>query len=296
MSQLLETKVRVIISYSSGSTQFYTEDLGNDTPLKMVVIPEGSFMMGSPETELDRSDSESPQHVVTLQSFFMGMFPVTQAQWRAVANLPKSKIELNPDPSKFKGDDNRPVEQVSWFEAVEFCDRLSIKTEKMDRLYRLPTEAEWEYACRAGTQTPFHFGETITTELANYYGADDKENRLSGSYGRGPKGIYRKETTVAEYFKNANRFGLYDMHGNVSEWCLDTWHGSYSEKPEELKKNGNIPWVSSDKNDENRLLRGGSWSNYPRYCRSAYRSNYRPDLGNYYFGFRVVSSLARTLP
>jgi formylglycine-generating enzyme required for sulfatase activity len=296
MSQMTasQTKTRVNICFSSGSSQFYTEDLGNGTLLNMVAIPDGSFMMGSPETELDRSYDESPQHVVTLQSFFMGMFPVTQAQWRAVATqLPQIKIELTPEPSNFKGDDNRPVEQVSWFEAVEFCDRLSAKT---GREYRLPTEAEWEYACRADTTTPFHFGETITTNLANYDGTDDKDNKWSGSYGRGPKGIYRKETTPITHFKTANAFGLYDMHGNVLEWCLDTWHGSYSEKPEELKKNGNIPWVSSDKSDESRLLRGGSWIYLPGNCRSAYRSNDRPVDRNRNVGFRVVSCVARTLP
>jgi formylglycine-generating enzyme required for sulfatase activity len=296
MSQMTasQTKTRVNICFSSGSSQFYTEDLGNDTLLSMVAIPEGSFMMGSPETEIDRSGFESPQHSVTLQSFFMGMFPVTQSQWKAVAtDLPKSKIDLNPEPSNFKGEDNRPVEQVSWFEAVEFCDRLSVKT---GREYRLPTEAEWEYACRAGTITPFCFGETITTNLANYDGTDDKDNKWSGSYGRGPKGIYRKETTPITHFRTANRFGLYDMHGNVLEWCLDTWHKSYSEKPEELKKSGNTPWVSSDKSDENRLLRGGSWGNYPRNCRSAYRGDGRPDARSSYVGFRVVSCVARTLP
>jgi formylglycine-generating enzyme required for sulfatase activity len=290
-----QTKIRVNIRFSSGSTQFYTEDLGNGTLLNMVAIPDGSFSMGSPETEPDRRDSESPQHSVTLQSFFMGMFPVTQAQWRAVAtHLPKSKIDLNPEPSHFKGDDNCPVEQVSWFDAVEFCDRLSAKTE---REYRLPTEAEWEYACRAGTTTPFHFGETITTELANYRGTDEETMKWSGSYGRGPKGIYRKETTPATYFKTTNRFGLHDMHGNVWEWCLDNWHDSYSEKPEELKKDGNTPWLSSDKSETSRLLRGGSWYSFPRNCRSAFRYySLPPDDRDDFIGFRVVSCLARTLP
>jgi formylglycine-generating enzyme required for sulfatase activity len=291
MSQMTasQTKTRVNICFSSGSSQFYTEDLGNDTLLSMVAIPEGSFMMGSPETEIDRSGFESPQHSVTLQSFFMGMFPVTQSQWKAVAtDLPKSKIDLNPEPSQFKGDDNRPVEQVSWFEAVEFCDRLSVKT---GREYRLPTEAEWEYACRADTTTPFHFGETLSSELAIY--------DWDSSYNNGPKGGDRREvrrgTEPVGNFP-ANAFGLYDMHGNVFEWCLDTWHDNYSEKPEELKKSGNTPWVSSDKSDEKRLLRGGSWDAYPRNCRSAYRYSYRPDVRVNVIGFRVVSCVARTLP
>jgi formylglycine-generating enzyme required for sulfatase activity len=289
-----QIKNRINISFRQGKTQFYPEDLGNGTILKMVAIPQGSFIMGSPETEPDRRTSESPQHSVTLQSFFMGMFPVTQAQWRAVATqLPQINIELTPEPSEFKGDDNRPVEQVSWFEAVEFCDRLSVKT---GCEYRLPTEAEWEYACRAGTTTPFHFGETISTDLANYRGTDDDALKWSGSYGRGSKGIYRQETTATTYFKTANAFGLFDMHGNVWEWCLDTWHDSYSEKPEELKKSGNIPWISGDESKENRLLRGGSWIIDPRNCRSAYRYGSHPGDRNNFIGFRIVSCLARTLP
>ncbi|NEO21280.1 MAG: formylglycine-generating enzyme family protein, partial [Moorea sp. SIO4A5] len=126
----------------------------------MVAIPEGSFIMGSPETEEGHTNDESPQHRVTVTSFFMGKYPVTQAQWQAVAALPQVNRELEPDPSHFKGK-NRPVEQVSWYDAVEFCERLSQYTK---RPYRLPSEAEWEYACRAGTTTPFHFGETITTD------------------------------------------------------------------------------------------------------------------------------------
>lgn len=134
--------------------------------MEMVAIPGGKFIMGSPESESERGTWESPQHTVTIQPFFMGKFTVTQSQWKAVAALPKVNIDLNPDPFNFKGD-NRPVEQVSWDDVIEFCARLSKKTEKT---YRLPSEAEWEYACRAGTTTPFYFGETITTDLANYRG------------------------------------------------------------------------------------------------------------------------------
>jgi formylglycine-generating enzyme required for sulfatase activity len=149
----------------------------------MVLIPGGSFLMGSPEAEPDRSDNEGPQHKVTVPPFFMGRYPITQAQWRAVAALPQIKREPRPDPSRFKGD-NRPVEQVNWYDAVEFCARLSAHT---GRAYRLPTEAEWEYACRAGTTTPFAVGETITTEVANYDG--------NYTYNNGPKGEDRRETT-----------------------------------------------------------------------------------------------------
>jgi formylglycine-generating enzyme required for sulfatase activity len=149
----------------------------------------------------------------------MGKFPVTQAQWRAVAALPKINTDLDPDPSYFNGA-NRPVEQVSWDEAMEFCRRLSKKT---GRDYRLPSEAEWEYACRAGTNKPFHFGKRITSDLANYNG--------NSVYGNAPKGKYREETTPVGSLKVANAFGLYDMHGNVWEWCADGWHENYEGAP-----------------------------------------------------------------
>jgi len=140
------------------------EHLGNGITLEMVAIPGGTFLMGSPESEKDRSSNESPQHRVTVKPFFMGKFTITQAQWQAVAALPKLKTDLNANPSHFKGA-NRPVEKVSWYDAEEFCARLSRKTSKA---YRLPSEAEWEYACRSETTTPFHFGETLTPQIANY--------------------------------------------------------------------------------------------------------------------------------
>jgi hypothetical protein len=155
-----------IIKRETKQAQYFTETLQTLSPsgkgvwdLDMVVIPGGTFMMGSSEGE--GRDSEKPQHEVTVQPFFMGKYPVTQAQWQAVASLPQVNRELKPDPSRFKGE-NRPVERVSWYDAKEFCDRLSRYTGKP---YRLPSEAEWEYACRAGTTTPFHFGETITSWL-----------------------------------------------------------------------------------------------------------------------------------
>ncbi|KPQ32121.1 MAG: Sulfatase-modifying factor enzyme 1 [Phormidesmis priestleyi Ana] len=147
------------------TTRYYTESLegiGEALPLQMLLIPAGTFMMGSPEDEPDRQEDEI-QHEVSVPPFFLGRYPITQAQWRAVANLPQVNRELNPEPSNFKGE-NLPVERVSWYEAVEFCDRLAART---GRPYRLPSEAEWEYACRAGTTAPFHFGRTLTTEVAN---------------------------------------------------------------------------------------------------------------------------------
>jgi formylglycine-generating enzyme required for sulfatase activity len=177
----------------------YVATLGDGVELELVRIPGGSFPMGSPDTELERFDREGPQHRVTVAEFFMGKYAVTQSQWRVVAAMETVNRELDPNPSRFQGED-RPVERVSWLEAVEFCDRLSRHT---GRTYRPPTEAEWEYACRAGTETPFHFGSTITPALANYNG--------NYTYADEPKGEYRGQTTPVGSFGVANSFGLYDI-------------------------------------------------------------------------------------
>jgi formylglycine-generating enzyme required for sulfatase activity len=225
--------------------------------------------MGAPKSELESSNDERPQHDVTLPTFYLGRYPVTQVQWRAVAAYPKIERDLDLNPSRFKGN-NRPVERVSWDDAREFCQRLSAKTNKD---YRLPSEAQWEYACRAGTTTPFHYGETITTELANYAG--------SYTYNNGLKGEDRNETTEVGRFP-ANDWGLHDMHGNVWEWCEDDWHSNYEGAPSD-----GSAWVESDRTETRRLLRGGSWFYDPENCRSACRVNFtRGDrFGN--FGFRV---------
>jgi formylglycine-generating enzyme required for sulfatase activity len=254
------------------SAQYFTEDV-NGVGIDMVSIPGGTFKMGSPETEEDREENEGPQHDVTVPSFFMGKYAVTQEQWRMVADrIPKVKIDLDPKPSNFEGD-RLPVEKVSWLDAVEFCDRLSRHT---GRVYRLPSEAEWEYACRAGTTTAFHFGNTIANELANY------EYKL------------QKTTDVGSY-DIANRFGLYDMHGNVFEWCQDDWHSNYEGAPID-----GSAWIYGDREKgSSKLLRGGSWVSDPRYCRSAYRSHLSPDARDSLLGFRLVRSLsvpARILP
>ncbi|MFH7245676.1 MAG: formylglycine-generating enzyme family protein [Spirulina sp.] len=258
--------------------------LGQDRllTLDMVLIPGGTFMMGSPDDEPERFDREGPQHEVTVPPFFMAKTLITQAQWRAVAHqLDPVDRELDPDPSSFKGDD-RPVENVSWHDATEFCARLSCLT---GRDYRLPTEAEWEYACRAGTTTPFAFGETLTADLANY--------DASVTYAEGVKGEYRRETTPVGSFP-PNAFGLYDMHGNVWEWCQDHWHDNYQGAPTD-----GSAWLFSDerkdKNDPRRVLRGGSWLFNPRNGRSACRNNRHPDARTYNYGFRVVCSAARAL-
>ncbi|CCI06361.1 conserved hypothetical protein [Microcystis aeruginosa PCC 7941] len=297
------------IKKESKQSQYFGEDLGKDITLEMVAIPGGTFTMGSPAGEGD--NDEKPQHQVTVPPFFMGKYPITQAQWRAIASRTDLKVKQDLDlkPAYFKDrpdSDRRPVEQVNWYDAIEFCARLS---KLSGREYRLPSEAEWEYACRAGTTTAFHFGETITTDLANYRGTDwEIENKVyPGNYGRGPKGTYREETTPVGHFKVANDFGLYDMHGNVWEWCLDPWHDSYQGKTQTdsevwdekqnaeqylLNKN-NVIQLLSDK--RTRVLRGGSWGNNPWNCRSAPRSWSIPDDRlNYSIGFRVVCRFPRT--
>jgi formylglycine-generating enzyme required for sulfatase activity len=264
-----------IIRRSEGKAEVMTENIGNGVSLEMVKIPGGRFLMGSPETEAKRDDDEGPQHYVNVPEFFMGKYPVTQAQWQAV---------MGNNPSYFKGK-NRPVEKVSWNEATKFCQKLSKKT---GRDYRLPSEAEWEYACRAGTKTPFYFGETINTDLANYRGTDFEAYGWSGSYGRGPKGEYRKQTTDVGDFP-PNSFGLYDMHGNVCEWCADESHDNYDGAPTD----GSV-WLDGDK--DRSPLRGGSWDSDPDICRSAYRVNFdRRDVPYYITGFRVVCDGGRTL-
>ncbi|WP_414551644.1 formylglycine-generating enzyme family protein [Anabaena sp. CCY 0017] len=260
-----------------GKAQYFVEKLRDGVALDMVAIPGGTFTMGAPEGEAESRDNERPQHPVTVPAFFMGKYPVTQAQWRVVAKFKQVERPLEADPSLFKGDD-LPVENISWDEAVEFCARLSKVTGKT---YRLPSEAEWEYACRAGTTTPFHFGETITPELGNFDG--------NYTYASAPKGEYREKTTPVGSFKLANAFGLYDMHGNVYEWCADLWHDNYNGAP-----NDGGAWLSKNDNDNRRLLRGGYWLYYPRYCRSAFRNRYEPDSRDDAIGFRVVVSAART--
>jgi len=228
----------------------YTNNLG----MKFTWIPPGSFMMGSPKEEKERLPDES-QHKVTLtKGFYMGVYTVTQEQWQAV---------MGNNPSHFKGEKNLPVEQVSWNDCQEFIKKLREK-DKDKKAYRLPTEAEWEYSCRAGTTTPFHFGETISTDQANYYG--------EAVYGNGKVGVYRKKTTPVGTFP-ANAWGLHDMHGNVWQWCQD-WYAEYPKN--------NVTDPQGPEKGESRVLRGGSWSGTPEYCRSAYRGRNEP-------GIRVIN-------
>ena len=272
---------------------------GEAEALTLLWIPPGRFWMGSPETEPERRDSEGPQHLVQLQGFFMSQTPITQAQWREVAGWEEGPgeqwgRELKLDPSRFQSKegqendevhllqgesntDQRPVEQVGWEDAMEFCHRLSKRT---GRFYTLPSEAQWEYACRAGTTTPFCFGDTISPELANYRG--------DFAFADGPQGAFRKQTTPVGMFP-ANAWGLHDMHGNVWEWCLDEWHKSYEGAPTDGQA-----WVDAavgEKSKESvkiRLLRGGSWYLIPRFCRSAFRDHDQPVDALSSVGFRLV--------
>ncbi|MEM7595115.1 MAG: bifunctional serine/threonine-protein kinase/formylglycine-generating enzyme family protein, partial [Cyanobacteria bacterium P01_A01_bin.83] len=233
--------------------KYITLELENNITLDLVGIPGGKFAMGSPETEPEREVEESPVHSVSIRPFLMGKYPITQAQWWAV---------MGNNPSRFAESDTanckKPVEKVSWSDCNQFCQQLS---QLIGREFRLPTEAEWEYACRGKTLSPFHFGSTISTELANYNGED--------SYGIGAEGENRQQTTDVDLF-SANQYGLYDLHGNVAEWCADTWHHSYRNAPTD-----GSAWVGNNPK-ELRVLRGGSWLHLPGSCRSAQRLKSSP--------------------
>jgi len=251
----------------------WLEPLGEGVALTMVTIPPGRFVMGSPPHEVERRDLEDPQHLVELEGFWMGQTPISQAQWRQV---------MGTNPSKFQGDrtdrDQRPVERVSWEESMAFCAKLR---ERTGRHYCLPSEAQWEYACRAGTTTPFHCGATLISELANF--------NATSTYGAAPKGVVRRETSQLDQFP-ANRWGLLDLHGNVWEWCLDEWHSSYDGAPKDgrawLERQGSSRREPDGRRGA-RLLRGGSWDDFPRSCRSAFRNLSPPDNRGNIIGFRV---------
>lgn len=268
---------KAITQSQTKQIELFTEDLGNNILLEMIKIPAGKFWMGQTESEKQElirqvgkenyqkyCARELPRHQVNLQSFFLGKYPVTQAQYQQI---------MRDNPSKFKDFEdsfNHPVENVTWEMAKEFCQKLSEKTGKN---YGLPSEAQWEYACRAGTETPFSLGQIITTDYVNYNG--------NYAYGYAPKGEYRLQTTpVNKFFPNA--FGLYDMSGNVWEWCEDGWHENYENAPTDGSS-----WNDNHSQNRYRILRGGSWNSYPSSGRSAYRY-YHVDR-NDFNGFRVVS-------
>ena len=238
---------------------------------QMVVIPAGSFTMGSPPNERYRSGDEGPQHRVTIwRPFAVGRYEVTFAQWDACVSAGGCRHRPN---DRGWGRGPRPVMSVSWRDAKAYVGWLSRKTGKR---YRLLSEAEWEYAARAGTTGPFHFGSTISTDRANYNGTD--------TYGSGRKGIYRRKTVPVGRFP-ANAFGLHDMHGNVWEWVEDCSHKSYRGAPADGR-----PWTAGG-NCSRRVLRGGSWVNVPRYLRAAFRSRLTAGNRDGYVGFRIARTL-----
>jgi formylglycine-generating enzyme required for sulfatase activity len=244
-----------ITSRENHQAQYFTEQLGNSgVTLDMVYIPGGEFIMGSSYTKPGKQFQTKPEHRVTVPSFLMGKYPVTQVQWEAL---------MVDNPSKFQGA-NRPVEQAFWESAGVFCHKLSQMT---GRYYRLPSEAEWEYACRAGTTTQFYFGETITSDLANCTG--------------------KKTTDVGSFPPNA--FGLYDMHGNVWEWCADYPHENYEGAPTD-----GSAWTLGGSHLV-RIVRGGAWDSDMASCGSAFRySDHLKYAGGRrgFPGFRVVFSCA----
>jgi formylglycine-generating enzyme required for sulfatase activity len=244
-----------------------------------VFVEGGAFTMGSPSTEAERNSDESPQHQVTISSFYMGQYEVTQAEYEAV---------MGTNPSNWKGG-NLPVEMVSWYDAIRYCNKRSEKEgltpaytisgsaespyvtwNKSANGYRLPTEAEWEYACRAGTKGPFNTGNNITTSQANYDG--------NYPYNGNAKGEYRRKTTVVDSFA-PNNWGLYNMHGNVWEWCWD-WYGAY--------ESGSQTDPAGAASGSFRVIRGGSWGSDAQVVRSAYRYDFPPSARRYGLGFRLV--------
>lgn len=256
----------------------FVEDLGGGVKLEMVEIPGGSFQMGSTSSAAQEAfedakgynkdakyewfSYEQPQHQVSVNGFAMGKYEVTQAQWQTI---------MGNNLSNFKGDD-LPVEKVSWEDAQEFCRKLSAQT---GHRYRLPTEAEWEYAARAGTITAFAFGSTISPQIVNYNG--------NYPYQQAAKGTYREKTVPVGSLGAANGFGLYDMHGNVWEWCEDVWHESYVGAPSD-----GASWLSGG-DSSLRVLRGGSVGSYGRHCRSAFRNRLAPGARSLNIGFRLVA-------
>ena len=260
----------------------YRLRLAEQVELPMVQVPGGSFLIGSPQAEEGRDDDEGPQRQVHLASFLISQTPITQAQWRVVASWDKLERQLKSDPSRFKGL-NRPVEQVSWLDAEEFARRLSQRT---GQLYGLPSEAQWEYACRAGTTTPYNLGATLVPQLVNYNANLTDESGSDDLSSRQASGQIQGHTSDVASFP-ANLWGLHDMHGNVWEWCQDHWHSSYDGLPQD-----GAAWLDDDaKRGATRILRGGSWTDHPLQCRSADRAVALPSYSGCYLGFRLVCVL-----
>lgn len=244
--------------------QIFQEDLDSGVIMKMIEIPAGTFIMGSPAKEEGQESSEQPAHAVNVGTFYLGQTQITQSQWNAIF----------PDRSVKPGNNNQlPINNISWLDAIEFCHRLSTKT---GREYRLPTESEWEYACRANTTNPFAYGDTISPGIVNYDG--------SRPYAQITMGIYRGQTTPVASFP-PNLFGLYDMHGNLWEWCLDEWFDDYRDAPLDGSARGDLETKDEYKQ---RVVRGGSWSSAGQVCRAASRSTLPAGYRDHHYGFRVV--------
>lgn len=244
-------------------------ELGNGVKMDFVLIPAADFYMGSPSVEEGRDDDEGPAHHVKItKPFYMAKFEVTQKQYKTVFG--ENTVWANKE-FKFKGD-NLPVENAKWLEVERFLKKMS---EQTGQKLRFPTEAEWEFACRAGTETPFYTGKTISSDGANY--------EASRVYGIGEKGLNMEKTVDVGSYK-PNPFGLYDMHGNVWEWCND-WYGKtyYTESVTD-----DPPGPVSGKE---RVVRGGSWKNWPKNCRSADRQSLDPDKERDNIGIRPVLEL-----
>lgn len=255
------------ISKRVGEAQLFNEPLSEGAFIEMVELPAQTSSVGSSLTEKGRMPDEDEPRLVAFDTFFISKHPITQFQWRAVAALPQISKVLDPTPSGFIGLSN-PVEKVSWFDAVEFCARLSRHTQ---RSYRLPTEVEWEYACRGGTETPFCFGKTLTAELANCQ-ADKKKEPPSAAYGWERASGGEGHTTAVGSYAIANPFGLYDMHGNVCEWCLKSSDDEFEIEESRYQQ----------------PTRGGSWKSSPIICRAAVNMMFASQTKDPSVGFRIV--------
>lgn len=257
-----------IATLTPHEAQYFNQQIDELTNLKMVAIQGGSSLVGRTDQTQNISAYESNAKYFDIEPFYLGQTTITQSQWRAIASLPAVNKEIAPEPACFIGTDN-PVECVSWNDAQEFCSRLSVLS---GRNYRLPTETEWEHACRAGTTSPFHYGATLTSDIANYdaHYAYDAEQHSA----------YRRSTLpVGQLAPNAN--GLYDMHGNVWEWCSDVWHDKYQTSIS----------LAKDRVLNRHALRGGSWADLPVKLRSASRVGYSAQSLNRIIGFRIALSL-----
>ncbi len=250
-----------------GHAKAFGDPLAGDQTLEMILVPGGTFLMGSPARE--GYEDEHPQHEVQVPAFLLGRHPVTQAQWHAIMNWAPLYRSHGAD---------RPADRISWLDAVAFCRRLAKRT---GHDYRLPSEAEWEYACRAGTTTPFFTGPTLTTAVANFNGLH--------TYAREPAGVYRHESDAVASFP-PNALGLHDMHGTVWEWCQDVWHSSYVNAPTD-----GSPW-EQDGSPHQHVLRGGSWHEPPALCRSAVRLKLGAREAEDIIGFRVALTLSSLHP